>query len=164
MKRFLFSILTVALTAAATLTLGSCSDDDKYASYAPRFSDMTFTNLTGKTTFHVGDTIVATAVQKKYGHLLDRTTYKWEVSPSEGVGQKYMTGCVYDNDRSNPTDTLVFSSAGSYTIKLTARYNASGISESASSSEDFPDGGSASYASAALAVFAYVTKTIRVSN
>lgn len=111
--------------------LASCSnDDDKYRSAPPTLSEITIHSLEDNagSTLYAGDKFVATAVQSSKGHLLYKATYKWTISPTEGVdySQKTKTTVIYDNEPSDPTDTIVINTPGEYNITLDATYNASG--------------------------------------
>lgn len=147
------------------LGMAGCSEDsgnEKYRSEPPMFSDMTVKSLsTGESEVHVGDMFVVTAEQKKLGRLLNSTTYTWSISPSENISQKYQQSAIYDQERQNPTDTLIASQAGEYTVTFQARYNASGNTSVWSSrygysfSENFADGnGKATYTTGGLLYFA----------
>lgn len=105
--------------------LCSCKDED-YTAYSPEFSDIIFTTVEGNTEeFHVGDKIIATAVQSRIGKYLYKATYTWECNPNAGVSQKYPQGAIYDNEPFNPTDTLVFDRAFTYNLVFKARYHIS---------------------------------------
>jgi len=133
---------TATLFALALLIASSCSehyDDAKYASLPPSFSDMTFTNL-DDTTIKAGDKIVATAVQSSIGRLLNGTNYTWTATPDEGVTHKYKSFVIYDNETANPTDTIVFPTAGTYTVTLTSKYKSSGNNQAVDGTSTFTDG------------------------
>lgn len=104
--------------------LFSCSEDD-YTAFSPEFSDMTFATLDGETEeFHVGDKIVATAVQSRIGKYLYKATYEWKSTP-ETAEHRPKKGAVYDNDPVNPTDTITFTAPATYTLTFKGRYNIS---------------------------------------
>lgn len=159
--------------AALVLTLAACSDetnDEKYRSEPPTFSDLTFKTVdTGSESVRAGEKFVVTAEQKKLGRLLNTTSYKWAVTPNgDGqVSQKYTQSVIYDQETQNPTDTLVITEPGDYEITFTARYNASGNTTvwsgkyGYSFTESFADGnGSATYTTGGLFYFG-VTATKR---
>jgi len=166
MKRIFFYILPIV---AALLSLAACSDDD-YDSVPPTFSAMTFENLSGASDdLRVGDRIVATAVQRKKGERLYGSSYSWSVEPAEGVAtQRAYGGGVYDDDPRNPSDTIVFASAGSYKITLTAEYKPSGARGLESGyTETLESGGTATYNVLGSGLFYYtatVTGYVRVGN
>ncbi len=121
--------LTFPLLLAVLLC--SCSEDSndsKYRSEPPLFSGITLQSLsTGASTIKAGEKFVITANQQSKGRLLNKTTYSWSISPSnEGDSQKYDNLVIYDNNSVNPTDTVVISTPGTYTITFTGSYNASG--------------------------------------
>jgi len=147
----------IYLLLFALTFLAACGDDD-YDSYPPTFSAMTFANLSGAADdFRVGDRIVATAVQKKKGTLLYGSSYAWEIEPAEGVShQRSYGGGVYDNAPQNPTDTIVFSAAGSYKVTLNAEYKPSGGKGlTGSYTEALDSGGSATYSVLGSGLFYY---------
>lgn len=114
------------------LTFTCCSEED-YTSRPPVFSEITIHSLEEgtPTVFYAGDKIVATAVQTTKGHLLNKTTYQWIISPTEGVdySQKYQSTVIYDVQSENPTDTIVINTPGEYNITFKAKYNASGTGQ-----------------------------------
>ena len=127
-------ILTKAILPALLLCLASCSnDDDKYRSYPPTLSEITIQSLEegASSTFHVGDKLVATAVQSSKGHLLYKATYKWTISPTSDVDytQKNKNTVIYDYESETPTDTIVINTPGTYSVTLDATYNASGTGQ-----------------------------------
>lgn len=129
MKKFLsrFAALTAILLVTGMWV--SCSDnseDGKYASLAPRFSDLTLVGSDGTTTLKTGDKIVATAVQEQQGRLLYKATYEWQTSLTNGVTHLYTKGVVYDHTPINPTDTIVFELPGRYTLTFKGKYWISG--------------------------------------
>ena len=72
----LFPLLFIGMT----LAFASCSEDSndpKYTSRCPRFSDVTCRSLSGGTVLQAGQPIVVTAVQRSQGKLLNGTTYEW---------------------------------------------------------------------------------------
>ncbi len=124
-KLFLLALPTLCLW------LASCSnDDDKYRSTPPTLSEITIHSLedNASSTLYVGDRFVATAVQSSKGHLLYKATYKWTISPTDGVdySQRAKSTVIYDNEPSDPTDTIVINTPGEYNITLNATYGASG--------------------------------------
>lgn len=122
------------IVPAAALALAACSDhsdDEKYSSIPPRFADLTLHNLSDGTTeyAYAGEKFVLTAVQSKLGKLLNRTTYEWtSTSPFSETIHAYKKALLagYDNERQNPTDTVIIKQPGTYKVTLKARYNNSG--------------------------------------
>ncbi len=149
--------ITWAMLVCLSTCLAGCEDED-YDSRPPKFEDVTFQMLSdGSTTLRTGEPILVTAVQKKKGHLLLGTTYKWETSPAEGVTHKPFSGDIYDLVPKNPTDTIVVSSSGSYKITLNASYKTSGAKGMKQGYvETFADeNGSAEYSVLGAAIFHY---------
>lgn len=165
MRQFFLSL--TALTAL-TFAITGCSehaDDAEYRSHPPRFSNISLTPLGGETTLKVGTPIVAAAEQSSIGRLLSRATYAWSCSPSDGVDHKpSRESVIYDKETANPTDTITFTSPGTYTLTLSARYTVSGSNyENVNLTERF-DGGEATYSSSAVSYIISVKKTFRVTN
>lgn len=160
----------VCVLVAITMFAASCSDDNSdYKSVCPRFSDITLETKAGSTTLCVGDTIIATAVQSSLGRLLNGTTYTWSSSGSTDtdsvsyVSHKYTSSVLYDNDKSNPTDTIIVSKAGSYTLNLACVYKISGIYSSTGSSTS-SSGFSATYAGGSTRYQVTLSKSFTVVN
>lgn len=124
MKRTFFSLM--AIVSLAMLSLSSCSDKaDEYLSQPPEFTDMGFTSLaTGDTVIHVGDPVVATALQSRKGKWLNRSDYTWRCEPVE-VAHQYKKGAIYDNEPQNPTDTVTFTAKGVYKMVFSGKYRLS---------------------------------------
>lgn len=163
-KAYFFLLLMVSFLAI------SCSeetDNPKYRSEPPMLSDITVTSLDGNSEIHAGQRFLATAVQSKLGRLLNTTSYTW-TGNSDNVSHAYEKSVIYDNDTHNPTDTLVASAAGTYTITFTGKYNASGNTQiwaqqkGSSFSEEFESGdGKVTYFTGGLLYFT-VTATKEV--
>lgn len=163
MKSSKFIAATTLSSLAIFIT--SCSehyDDPKYRSMPPSFSDMTFTNLNGESTMRTGERIVATAVQSSIGRLLNRTTYTWSTSPTEGISHAFVKSVVYDQETQNPTDTLVFTIPGTYTVTLTAKYNSSGNNQSIDNTVEFTDGSVTYVTNGLLSYSVTVKKTVKI--
>lgn len=139
-----FSRLLLAFTLVGqTAAFVACSDHD-YQSLPPYFSDMTFTSLHGHSTLCAGDTILVTAVQSQLGRLLYKASYQWStLDETDSVSHKYCAYVVYDNDPSDPVDTIVFHRPGTYTVKLTARYMMSGNFQNINDTQTFGTAGKA---------------------
>lgn len=133
---------TACITLLSVLALGglTTSCDEEYVSSPPIFSGFNITvkndNYTPDSTTYENDTITndtlytntkiaVTAVQRKKGHLLYKASYTWATSPSEGVNHTYQKGVIYDNENHNPTDTIIFTQPGKYTITFSGKYNIS---------------------------------------
>lgn len=123
----LFFILTTGFVSLLT-ACSQDSDNAKYGSQPPVFSDMTMhVAKTDIEEIHVGDRAVVTAHQKSTGKLLNTTTYSWSISPEDDQAtHQYKASVIYDQEKESPTDTIVFNSPGTYRVTLNARYNASG--------------------------------------
>lgn len=163
------------LLAAAALSLTSCSDDsdnEKYRSEPPTLSDISVKPLSGNgTQIRVGERFVATAEQSKKGRLLNSTSYSWSCS-SDNLSHLYLRSVIYDNENQNPTDTLVATAAGTYTLTFTGTYNASGNTQiwaqkyGSTFTEDFASGdGKVTYTTGGLLRFTVTaTKTFKVEQ
>ena len=127
-----------------TLLIVSCSehsDEDKYQSRVPRFSKIVAQN----NEILVGETIVFTAVQREQGNLLDRTSYKWTITPENVSKNKASVPINGVYDGINPTDTVVFTTPGRYTVKLQADYHGMGNVTYFEQDETLEGGGKAKY-------------------
>lgn len=161
------SFFLLALAFVGVLAT-SCSED-KYSSAPPQFTDMTFTNLDGGTTYAVGDRIVVTAVQSSRGSYLYGIKYAWDVTPETGVSYESNNSATATLGIDNPVDTLVFNSAGTYTIKFNGTYRASADVEQYNSTSNI-DGGTITYTTYGVSGGAYgryevaVEKAIKISN
>lgn len=83
----LFPLLFIGMT----LAFASCSEDSndpKYTSRCPRFSDVTCRSLSGGTVLQAGQPIVVTAVQRSQGKLLNGTTYEWSCEINDSTTHK----------------------------------------------------------------------------
>lgn len=156
----IISLLLFSLTLCAT----SCSEDSndpKYTSRCPRFSDVTCRSLDGGTVLYTGQPIVVTAVQRSYGKLLNGTTYNWTCEINDSTTHKKTAGVIYDYDSSDPRDTLIINEPGEYTIELEAKYKISGLYDNSTGTENF-SGGSVSYTTSPLNYFANLQKKFKV--
>ena len=127
-----------------TCLVVSCSEhtnDDKYQSRVPRFSKI----VAQESEIKVGETIVFTAVQREAGHLLDRTTYTWTITPQNVSKSKASVPINGVYDGVNPTDTVVFTAPGKYTIVLQADYHGMGNVTYFEDQETLESGGKAKY-------------------
>lgn len=144
-------------------SLVSCGDDEDYKSNPPKFADITFRALSGSSELKAGEPFVATAEQSQKGTWLITTDYSWETAPAEGVTHKYVPSLNYGLNSSNPSDTLVVSTPGVYTLTFHAYYRTAGqrgLSETLQ--ESLPDYGTVKYEVFGAAVFHYeVTATKR---
>ena len=128
------------------LGLAACSehdDDPKYRSLPPEFSGVTITALDGGE-LKAGKKLVVTAVQQKPGRLIYKAKYEWSGS-DESMTHAARKEVVYDKENTNPTDTIVVSTPGSYKITLNARYYTSGGYEHINKTTEW-EGGKAVYA------------------
>ncbi len=140
-KSNLIAACSVVLAFSAVWGCSDHNDDEKYRSQPPEISDMTVTGLDGSSTLRTGDKLLATVVQSTKGRLLYRATYEWSSSPSDGVSlSPNKKGVVYDNENDNPTDTIVFSTPGTYTITFSGTYNISGGYEHHNKTVDIENG------------------------
>ena len=154
----LFRTLALLLVAISAASLTSCSEDSndsKYQSKFPQFSDITTT----PTTVTAGDSVTFTAVQSTYGNLLYGATYTWTFGDQTGT-----SSVVYDNDKSNPTfKTVAPTTSGTYTVQLKATYNVSGRQATAPAATT-QSGFSVTYSSSSMQYDITVSKRIVVVN
>lgn len=155
-------LLTLSfLLMTAAFAVSCSSDDDKYSSVSPKFSDITFT----PSEIFPGERVTATAVQYKKGKLLNGTLYNWSISgTSEETNIENNKSLLYDNDKSNPICTFTApSTPGTYTIVFKGEYNASGQSKTSGSTVDI-SGGTVEYSAGPFKCYVTVTKRFRVVN
>ena len=89
------SILPFGLLVLLTLGLVSC--EEKHISELPAFAGFRVT----PTTWHSGDSVTVTAVQRSQGNLLFKAKYSWTVACQDTTFSKTYQ-VVYDNDKSDP--------------------------------------------------------------
>lgn len=167
-----FKTFFSALGLISLLTLSSCSDssdDARYRSHPPHIATLEVVKLHGTgTNFTVGDTLVATIVQDRYGRLLNSATYAWNISVSSTADDPFIhkpnkSGCIYDQDASNPTDTIIPNTRGVYTITFDGKYRISGSNyEPANYTENLGNGVNVTYASGATSYLIKVSRNITV--
>lgn len=157
-------VLTFALFFLFTIVLWGCSEDkERFLSEAPHFSGFTVKNLSdGTESLRVGEPFVITAKQEVRGKLLDRTNYRWEVKNASDWQQKYTKNVIYSKHSENPTDTLVATTPGVFSIIFTADYNPSGAAHSKAITYNLADGGTAELNASALKLRVVLRRTIRV--
>jgi len=156
------------------LVFTACTDDEeKYASEPPLFSNITAkVKGTGSEELHVGDSIVITAVQSKAGRLLYQAKYNWSSTPDGLTHLKPSQTVVYDNEPQDPSETVIATAAGSYTLTFSAKYDNSGNTTywgnkyGYSFTQSFETGGgSATYNTGGAFYFTVTaTKTIKVQE
>lgn len=142
MKRFHVLPFAVAVLSLSALT--SCSNDDEYNSEIPRFSDVEIVSLDGSQNISVGKAFVVTPTESKSGKLLDRTKYQWTSTP-EGITHKYATTVVYGTKGSSPSDTIVATTPGTYTLSFRGEYQVSGLNLNYDESQETPSGAKITY-------------------
>ena len=130
----------------------ACSEDEnnpKYTSLPPEIVDVEVQPLNNPDgQVKAGEPFVVRAIQQKKGRLLYKATYEWKAAPTEdGVTHKYTKQVVYDNQPTDPTDTLVINYPGMYTIKLNATYYISGSYQIINKTNEW-QGGKATYSTA----------------
>lgn len=144
MKRILFFVFVLA----GTLWMASCSensDDPKYRSKMPEFSDLSIAAKDGGT-LKAGSDVVATAIQSSKGRLLGTTTYEWSIEPlNDEANHRYRKSVIYDVQSENPVDTLCFPSAGTYEVKLVGKYGLSGQYDTYNSTVSLENGTKVTY-------------------
>ena len=165
-------IFSTALPLVCILALPSCSDhadDAKYRSNPPHIANLEVVKLHGTgTNFTVGDTLVATIVQDRYGRLINSATYNWNISVSSTAANPFShrpnkTGCLYDEDASNPVDTIIVNTRGVYTINFAGKYRISGSNyEPANYTENLSGGVKVTYVSGATSYNINVSRNITV--
>lgn len=157
----MFPLLFIGMT----LAFASCSEDSndpKYTSRCPRFSDVTCHSLSGGAVLQAGQPIVVTAVQRSQGKLLNGTTYEWSCEINDSTTHKKKQGLIYDYDKSDPRDTLIINEPGEYTICLEATYKISGLYDGSVGTEKF-SGGEVSYTTSPFNYRANLKKKFRVN-
>lgn len=129
------------LTAALFVGCSEHTHDSKYHSDCPRFSAMTQSTETVK----AGQAVTFTCVESRAGKLLNTTFYTWTFTPSDGVAStpSAAEGGLYDGK--NPTCTVVFPHAGTYTVTFRGDYAGSGQVEYFEESATLDDGTTARY-------------------
>lgn len=149
------------LLVAAVFAVSCSSDDDKYNSVSPKFSEITFT----PSDIYPGELITATAVQYKKGKLINRSSYSWSISgTTEDLNVSGNRSLFYDNDKSNPTCTFTApSTPGTYTIEFNGEYNASGQFKPTGDSV-YIASGNISYMTGLYKSYVTVKKRFRVLN
>ncbi|MGN1354306.1 MAG: hypothetical protein ACI4V2_05280 [Alloprevotella sp.] len=167
-----FTTTIPSLAIVSLLSLSSCSDsadDAKYRSNPPHIATLEVVKLHGTgTNFAVGDTLVATIVQDRYGRLLNGATYTWNISVASTAENPFShkpdkSGCIYDQDASNPTDTIIPNTRGVYTITFDGKYRISGSNyEAANYTENLGSGVNVTYASGATSYTIKVSRNITV--
>ncbi len=163
--KFVFSALLLAVAASIAAGCTSNADDEEYKSRLPKIVNMDVRMLDGSTVLYTGEKIVATLEQGKKGKHIYRASYTWTTSPERGeVQHQYRGKVVYDDDNGNPTDTIVFSKPGNYTLKFQGQYNISGQPASYGNTEEV-NGCEVTYKTLSSLLYSITaTKTIRVVN
>lgn len=163
------AILALLLVPWTAMSCSDESNDEKYRSEPPRFSDISIRPLesgagpiadNGSGNLPVGQRLLVTAHQSAIGRLLYKATYEWTTSPSEDVSHRYSQKVVYDDMPVDPTDTIIVSAPGTYRINLAAKYYTSGqvttwgAQHGTGFTDNFADGnGSATYTLAGILYF-----------
>ena len=147
-----FSALLFAAFLLVCNVFTACSEDEnnpKYASLPPEIVGVEVQPLgTPDGQVKAGEPFVVRAIQQKKGHLLYKAIYEWKAAPTEeGVTHKYTKQVVYDNQPTDPTDTLVIDNPGQYTIKLNATYYMSGSYQIINKTNEW-EGGKATHSTA----------------
>lgn len=134
--------LAVFCALAILVGLAACSEDPdnpKYTSRPPVFSGVEVNSLDGDSTLRAGKELVVTAIQSTKGKLIYKAEYKWGNKKGEARHQ-YNKEVIYDLDPVNPSDTVVFTTPGTYTMTLNAKYHISGNYENINGTEVWEDG------------------------
>lgn len=154
-------ILSFLLTV---LSLSSCSDDrDRFASFPPKFSAIQITDLEGnKTTPKKGIPFVATVIEKQPGKLLNKVRYHWSANRNEAWEHRFRPEEIYSPQFTQPSDTILVSESGLFTLSFTATYNVSGQARNRNLEGTLEDGTSASYIFSALKISVTLNKEIFV--
>lgn len=102
------------------LTLGLVSCEEKHISELPAFAGFRVT----PTTWHSGDSVTVTAVQRSQGNLLFKAKYSWTVACQDTTFSKTYQ-VVYDNDKSDPDISFRIPQniTGNASISFTAEYH-----------------------------------------
>lgn len=117
------SILPVWLLVMLAAGLVSC--EEKHISELPAFAGFRVT----PTTWHSGDSVTVTAVQRTQGNLLFKAKYSWSVScPDTTFSKTYEV--VYDADKSDPYISFHIPEniSGNANISFSAEYHYSATS------------------------------------
>lgn len=142
--RYLQSLKYASLCSAFLVLMGiaSCTEDHdnpKYTSRPPSFSHVEVKSLDGDSVLRAGKKLVVTAIQSTKGKLIYKAEYKWGNKKGEARHQ-YTKEVIYDLDPVNPSDTVVFTTPGTYTMTLNAKYHISGNYENINGKEVWEDG------------------------
>lgn len=107
------------LMAFSFVACSENSDDPKYRSTMPTYTDMVFEVLDAdREIIYPGDRVVARIVESKRGRLLGTVKNTWTCSDAE-VKHNAPTGYTYDTSRIVPTDTFIApATPGRYKITL----------------------------------------------
>lgn len=134
--------LAVFCALAILAGLAACSEDPdnpKYTSRPPTFSGVEVNSLDGDSTLRAGKEIVVTALQDVKGKLLYKAEYKWGLKRGAAT-HRYIKEVVYDLNPVNPSDTVVFTTPGTYTMTLNAKYHISGNYDNINGTDVWEDG------------------------
>lgn len=104
----------------ALLTVGLVSCEEEHISELPAFAGFRVT----PTTWHSGDSVTVTAVQRSQGNLLFKAKYSWSVACQDTTFSKTYQ-VVYDNDKSDPNISFRIPQniSGNASISFTAEYH-----------------------------------------
>ncbi len=92
-----------------------------------------------------GTPVEVTCIESRAGKLLNTTIYTWEVLPAEDVSLTPVAPEQGLYDGKNPTCTILFPHAGTYTITFRADYAGSGQVNYFSERATLDDGTTAEY-------------------
>ncbi|MEG1728369.1 MAG: hypothetical protein RR280_02350 [Bacteroidaceae bacterium] len=118
MYKYLFIFL--AFGVCSTLFHSCSNDDEDYSSKMPTFETVAF----DKQEIHVGDTVIATIVQKDKGNRIYNGVYLWDCDDAKIINPTLLS--QVPRKEPNPTCKLVFLSSGDKTLKFSAKYNGAG--------------------------------------
>lgn len=147
------------------VSLSSCEKKD-YSSYPPTWKGFQFTcngqEVNPRTGIHAGDKIIVTALQDQKGHLINGTTYNWEViapilledglTYKDSVFFKKSVHTNYDGytDGSNDPSiafTIPANALGTATVKFSATYAYSGSGIQVEDGGNYESGSGSGYIS-----------------
>ncbi len=109
--------------ATALAAFGLCACEDTYESMPPKYSDLTFThtNPTKEDGFHVGDTVLVTAIEKSRAVRIDKADVTWSAQNADRL-RNAVGKFVYGTVNPNLTDTLVLTSSGTCSVTMNGRF------------------------------------------
>lgn len=121
------ALMAIALTCVAT---ACSSDEEKYTSVFPRYSDL----IVSPEVIHVGDTVTFTLVESVRGTNIGSPDYKWD------VGEFWVNAKIQNNsprlysESGHPTMKVVATARGTHQVTFTAKWSVNGQAQAAPAS------------------------------